>query len=69
MLSELLKETGYPVTDALMVGDTEFDLAMAASLDMRGVGVSYGAHSQERLNNHAPEAIIDSLDELLGFVR
>ena len=69
MLSELLKETGYPVTDALMVGDTEFDLAMAASLDMRRVGVSYGAHSQERLNNHAPEAIIDSLDELLGFVR
>lgn len=69
MLSELLDETGYAVSDALMVGDTEFDLAMAASLGMRRVGVSYGAHSQQRLNNHDPEAIIDSLDELLGFVR
>lgn len=69
MLSELLDETGYSVSDALMVGDTEFDLAMAASLGMRRVGVSYGAHSQQRLNKHEPEAIIDSLDELLEFVR
>ncbi|MEQ8955880.1 MAG: HAD-IA family hydrolase [Gammaproteobacteria bacterium] len=69
MLSELLDELEYGVADAVMVGDTEFDLAMAAKLDMRRVGVSYGAHSHERLRLHDPEAIIDRMTELLNFIR
>ncbi len=69
MLSELLDETGYSVADAIMVGDTEFDLAMAARLGMRRVGVSYGAHSHQRLSNHRPEAIIDNLDEILSLIK
>lgn len=64
MLSELLNELDYAVDDAVMVGDTEFDLAMAAALDMRRVGVSYGAHPHERLRLHKPEAIIDTMLEL-----
>ena len=65
MLSELLAELDYDVNEALMVGDTEFDLAMAASLDMRRIGVSYGAHSPERLKRQHPEVIIDQISELL----
>lgn len=64
MLSELLQELGHDVEEALMVGDTEFDLAMAAKIGMRRVGVSYGAHSPERLGKHEPTAIIDSLAQL-----
>lgn len=68
MLSELLDELDYAVDDAVMVGDIEFDLAMAAALGMRRVGVSYGAHPQDRLNIHKPEAIIDNLAELPGLL-
>ena len=68
MLSEILRELEFPVAEAMMVGDTEFDLAMAADLGMRRVGVSYGAHNQERLNRHRPEAIIDNLNQLLDLV-
>ena len=64
MLSELLTELDFAVRDAVMVGDTEFDLAMAANLGMRRVAVSYGAHSAQRLRIHKPEAIIDNIDKL-----
>lgn len=65
MLSEILAELDCTVADAVMVGDTEFDLAMAANLGMRRIGVSYGAHSQQRLRLHEPEAIIDDFKALL----
>jgi len=65
MLSELLTELDFPVQEAVMVGDTEFDLAMAAELGMRRIGVSYGAHPLPRLRSRDPEAIIDSMEELL----
>ncbi len=68
MLSELLEELDVPVTEAVMIGDTEFDLAMAATLGMRRIGVSYGAHSPQRLANQHPEAIVDNLEELLELL-
>jgi phosphoglycolate phosphatase len=69
MLSELMVELDYGVEDALMVGDTEFDLEMASRLGMRRVGVSYGAHSPERLSLHQPEVIIDDIKELLRIIQ
>ena len=68
MLSELPSELGHEAETAMMVGDTEFDLAMAADLGMRRVGVSYGAHPLQRLNKHRPEAIIDNMEELLDLL-
>ena len=68
MLEELLTELDYAVEESLMVGDTEFDLAMAANLNMRRIGVSYGAHPQQRLLAHKPEAILDHMSELLAFL-
>jgi len=68
MLTELLTETGVGVEEALMVGDTEFDLSMAAQLGMRRVGVRYGAHPEDRLSRHKPEAIVDSVSEVLKLI-
>ncbi len=69
MLSEILTELDYGVEDAVMVGDTEFDLEMASRLGMRRIGVSYGAHSPERLSLHQPEAIIDDIKALLRILQ
>ena len=68
MLTENLQELNYGVEDAMMVGDTEFDLEMASRLGMRRIGVSYGAHSPERLSLHQPEAIIDDIKDLLRLI-
>lgn len=68
MLKELLFELNVDVADAVMVGDTEFDLGMAAAIDMPRIGVSYGVHSIPQLAAHQPNAIIDDISELTAAV-
>lgn len=67
MLCELLGETGSPVGQAVMVGDTVYDLQMAASAGMDAIGVSYGVHTRERLSALNPRRIIDHFSELLDW--
>ncbi len=67
MLHEILQERAKPVEEALMVGDTEFDLAMAGNAGIGSVGVSFGVHSVPRLQAHDPLAIVDTLPELLDL--
>lgn len=67
MLRELLNETGCPVGEAVMVGDTVYDLEMAASAGMASIGVSYGVHQPGRLEALRPRAIIDHFSELLRW--
>ena len=49
----------------LLVGDTEYDLEMAANMGIDSVGVSYGVHDVERLLKHKPIKIIDNFSEIL----
>ncbi|GAA5523644.1 pyrophosphatase PpaX [Microbulbifer aestuariivivens] len=67
MLQELLGETGVSVSEAVMVGDTVYDLQMAAALEMAAIGVSYGVHHPERLEACKPHAVIDHFSELLNW--
>jgi len=68
MLHELLEEFDCPAEQALMVGDTEFDLAMAKNAGIDSVGVSYGVHDVTRLQAHEPRLIIDHLTELRDWL-
>jgi len=65
MLEEIASYFSLPTTQMLMVGDTEYDLEMAARCGMDSVGVSYGVHDVDRLRKHKPRKIIDSLSEIL----
>ena len=67
MLHQVFEELSVTPDEALMVGDSEFDLAMAARAGVRSVGVSYGVHAPERLQRHGPERIIASISELLAW--
>ncbi|MHA1127928.1 MAG: HAD-IA family hydrolase [Alphaproteobacteria bacterium] len=64
MLHQALKDTGVEVECAVMIGDTEFDIEMGKAAGFATVGVSWGYHSLERLNNAAPDFIIDDYAEL-----
>ena len=66
MLMQIFDELRVSPAESLMVGDTEFDLDMAARAGARSVGVSYGVHSRERLLRHGPERIVSSITELRG---
>lgn len=49
MLENILSFTGVSRSEAVMIGDTVFDLEMAANAGMDGWGVAYGSHSAETL--------------------
>lgn len=68
MLQEILAVTGVPMSRAVMVGDSVFDLRMAEQAGMDSVGVSYGAQSAEVLKTCEPKAMFRSFDELLSWL-
>jgi len=49
MLHEILDFTAIDPDKAIMVGDTTFDLDMAANANMAGLGAGYGVHSEQML--------------------
>lgn len=67
MLNELLHETGTAVADAVMIGDTSYDLEMATRAGMQSIAVSYGVHPVDDLREYKPALIIDCMSELLHW--
>ena len=68
MIHELLDEFSVEPENALMVGDTSYDLEMAKNANIKRVGVSYGAHNQETLNKFEPLEIINEFKQLKDIV-
>lgn len=64
MLEEILMDMDTAADRALMVGDTEFDLLMAANAGVPAVGVSYGVHAIERLQLASPLEILHRISDL-----
>lgn len=69
MLEELLDEFGVDKSRALMVGDTTHDLQMARNAGVAGLGVTYGAHSEDALLALEPVACISKVEELAAWLR
>jgi len=67
MLEQLLGYFGVAACDAVMIGDTEYDMEMARRISMPRIAVSYGAHHIDRLHPYEPELCLDQFDELLGW--
>lgn len=61
MLRQLMDELNADPARVLMVGDTSHDLQMAANAGVHGLGVSYGAHTLKELEDHAPQAVLESV--------
>ena len=64
MLEEILAEMQVSIDSAIMVGDTSYDLEMAQNLNMPRIGVSYGVHSIDTLQQYQPLAIVHNVQEL-----
>ena len=64
MLRELLDELDGKSESAVMVGDTEYDMAMARGAGMARIAVSYGAHAIERLHPYKPVLCLDQFGDI-----
>lgn len=69
MLEELLTHFNVGADDAVMIGDTEYDMEMAMRIAMPRIAVSYGAHHIDRLHQYKPELCLDQFDQLLAWHR
>ncbi|HCM48463.1 MAG TPA: HAD family hydrolase [Colwellia sp.] len=64
MLLSLLAELSIAPEQAVMIGDTSYDMQMAQASGIDRIGITLGVHGREILNKFQPIAIVDSLAEL-----
>lgn len=68
MLHEILEETGVGAREALMVGDTSYDIEMAANAGMDSIAVGYGVHDMAELLIHRPRLCVQNFPELCSWL-
>ncbi len=68
MLLITLKKLRVDYRDAVMIGDTTFDIEMGKAINMDTIAVTWGAHTKEMLQQSGPTYMIDSFSELLRFI-
>ncbi|WP_170343470.1 HAD-IA family hydrolase [Ruegeria arenilitoris] len=66
MIETALFETGVSTGDAVMIGDTSFDMEMARAAGVAGIGVGWGYHERSQLG--AATAVIDRFEQLPGVL-
>jgi len=64
MLNSILAELDVAPHEAIMIGDTSHDLKMAQNAGVDSIGVTFGVHNKQVLEQFSPKAIVDSLSEL-----
>lgn len=68
MLLEILDQLGVVADRTLVVGDTEYDIQMAANAGAHALGVSYGVHERDRLLDNGALGCLDTLNEMPGWL-
>lgn len=68
MLIEILQNSGMHAKRAVMVGDSSYDLHMAQQIAMPRIGVSYGVHSVQQLQQFEPLQVVDSVSHLQNIL-
>jgi len=68
MLIDLLGELGTSPVDALMIGDTSYDLEMARGAGVPALAVTSGGHATEELGRFDPVAMLAGVHELPAWL-
>lgn len=69
MLRELVQQLDMPVERALMIGDTEYDAAMARAIGMPMLGVTCGVHEPQRILAAGAMALVASVSHLPSWLQ
>jgi phosphoglycolate phosphatase len=64
MIVKALAETGTTAADAVMIGDTTYDILMARAAGVRPIGVAWGYHEVEALHAAGATAIARHYEDL-----
>lgn len=66
MLETALRETGVEASNAVMIGDTQFDMEMAKAAGYHAIAVDWGYHPIERLG--AADAMLSRMSDLPDYL-
>ena len=69
MLEAALDEAFAEAADAVMIGDTSYDMAMARAAGVRAIGVAWGYHAPDELLAAGAEAVAQSPEDLRDMLR
>nr|WP_279576300.1 HAD-IA family hydrolase [Thiomicrorhabdus marina] len=68
MLQQILDELQVSVENAVMIGDTTFDMEMAQNIGMDRIALSHGVHQMHQLAEYNPVAQLDDLQQLNAWL-
>ncbi len=68
MVMNCLAGTGVEPANAVMIGDTEYDMTMGRAAGVRTIGVSWGYQPVDRVRRGGADAIAESFEELTHLV-
>jgi phosphoglycolate phosphatase len=68
MLREIVDEMRLAPGDALMIGDTDYDIEMARRLGMPALGVTCGVHDGGRLKAAGALALVESVGSVPAWL-
>ena len=68
MVQQAVNEAGVEVSDAIVIGDTSYDMAMARAAGAGAIGVTWGYHETDHLLQHGAHEIIDHFTDLTGVL-
>lgn len=69
MLEAALDDAGVSSADAVMIGDTSFDMEMAVAAGVRAIGVSWGYHEPQELFDTGASAVAETAQQLGDLIR
>ncbi|SFP21871.1 HAD-IA family hydrolase [Qipengyuania nanhaisediminis] len=69
MLEAALDEAGVGADDAVMIGDTSFDIEMAGAAGVRAIGVAWGYHDPAELMAAGAQSVASTMEELENMIR
>jgi phosphoglycolate phosphatase len=64
MVEKALYETGVDAKNAVVIGDTTYDILMACNANVKSIGVAWGYHDPKELKEAGAALIINTYDEL-----
>ncbi len=69
VLQETIKRMNiYDTTEAVLIGDTRFDVSGAKEAHMDCIGITYGFGTKEELQEAGAKAICDSIEEAAEYI-
>src|SRR5205085_8913077 len=69
MVDQAIADAGATPETTIVIGDTSFDMAMAAAAGARGIGAGWGYHDAQELIEAGAVAVAEAPGEVLALIR